>query len=703
MRLKRLCGSILNLILAALLISTGSARAHIVRIYDVGEIPELLRLAEQVDGQRVFACGWLGRLGWGNEEVALALNSMLNDTDSEVRLAAASGIGKLGPVALPYREGLRRLQQGDSEVGFAASVSLCQLEDSSLPLGDLKSLPVESFDRTEALDYLAWLGPRAQPALPLLQREFDKEDDYLRMKLARCIWCIDGDKTAAVTRCTEFINTRSERYLVTEAIGILHEVDPDSAALFLAQLPGLIRDETAVSAAMRLAVQLDYSSPEVLAALLDQCANPEAWVRQEAAESLATLIRQPDEQLARRILHRLGSLVIEMFSVSYGGEKYSGLPELCRSFLKAGSGQPDLLWSLNSLLQVDDAEYCRGIISGLDGDTAVDDRVLTRLLEFAQGPDQGLSQAAIKALGRLGPAAAATVPELRGIRDNRPEIAWEVAQALFEITKDENELLDYAKQHLRDSKVFLDREATSSSEPLLEICESRSAVPQRSRPVLLDKLRQNPTALDPSWVRRLMLWGVPPEEYFPSRDSYLDWLKSLVEQEPKKYTMEGFEFVRGPRRDATALLGNLAADSPAAADYLLQIVREDDGSAESLAQSCGSSLSDALALAGPAAAEAIPWLESELASDWQASSISAAHALLAIGGDKEMIIERLEFWSRVVEAGTLELWFDRTLKDSLGEDAARLRPILEQRWRWEKPWNENEVESRRELISRLAR
>lgn len=644
------------------------------------------------------AAYWLGEVGWGNEQVAHALGALLEDPTLKVRKASAEALGKIGPVANPYLPLLERIAAHDPDCGFAAVVSMCRLLDSAAPLARLTALPSDKEECPDALDYLAWLGPRADPVLPLLERARGFHDDPCIMQVVFCIWRIDGNDQKAIDTYLSLLEASSDA-LQVEALGYLYRVSPRAASAELARLTGIIQRREAIVQACDLIKELHYGSPELIQALLDVTPRRDDWAGASAAAALAAILDQPDAWLAQELRERLFLAADELDPARFF---YTGhhIRDLCDAYISAETEPNQACNTIAELLGRRNVELRLSVVLVVPKLKTISPVLLESLLACAQETESDLPRKALEVIGELGPRALSIESGLREIRDDDTKWSWEAAQALQRVNGSEDELLDYAEDRLR----LLDQPDETRgfwelANPMLQVTEQRGEVPARSRDLFLKALKEHyGDEYHYVLLRRTGITGEDAIQFLPLLATRLRAPLTV------DYDYDYGDIYTGPQVEAILELGSIAAYSPEALKLLVDLIPwpADEGLIVTRAQKYA--MCHALGEAGPAAApRALPWLVVQLQDEDALVSLAAAGAIDKISGRHDLVLSRLEYWAHFSDITDVEGWFDYEYSMELGPWAASLLPIMEQRWRWEMPKTyENSYDNRAEIRRLLS-
>jgi HEAT repeat protein len=463
----------------------------------------------------------LGRIGG---PAVPALLEVLNGPDRDMRVCAASVLGKIGPAAraaVPALiraieppdtdgqvRGLRRqvitaLGRIGSEARAAVPVLNRHLDEA------LKLLPVEgpftsqleaSYARRVALDIataldrigappvrqlldtflrtgdwlvarqLAWLGPRAPEATPSLRGALSDKRLQVRISAAVALAHIDRSATEAIPALIEGLNHLLDddpfRVIVREVLGddtprvAVREVPRALARLgpkarpAIPTLIGLVKTECDVPDVHMALVQIDPGGKECVPALISALDHENYHVADVAANCLGLLGRQAKDAVPA-LAAAMTRDFDEVFSNGYDPQ-VSAAKALRRIGTPAKSAIPALIGALKYRRRLGDrddvhdfsvAVNAAEVLASFGAEAKAAIPALMEAVQTRAKDDESweLRQAAILALGRMGPDAKTAIPVLRNlIKEDRTPSDYlpEALAALYQLAPDGKELAE---------------------------------------------------------------------------------------------------------------------------------------------------------------------------------------------------------------------------------------------------------------------
>jgi HEAT repeat protein len=155
-------------------------------------MPVLVELLADEDSEvRRAAASYLGRLGPRAGGAALALGRSLKDPDALVGEEACGALARMGPAAepaLPAFRGALRDEDGKSPfVVLLAIEDIAKESDAAVPVLAAALTNDNEAVRLRAASALGRLGPRAAPAVPALTRALQDPDERVRRSAAEAL------------------------------------------------------------------------------------------------------------------------------------------------------------------------------------------------------------------------------------------------------------------------------------------------------------------------------------------------------------------------------------------------------------------------------------------------------------------------------------------------------------------------------------
>ncbi|MBA4064680.1 MAG: hypothetical protein C0501_13390 [Isosphaera sp.] len=347
-------------------------------------------------------------LGARSKDAVPRLAALLAHKDARVRARAVIALAELGPAAAGAADALRAAAKDDEpETAFWAAVAACRLDPKPEAVAAVAARLDHPYPgrRLEAAAILAQLGAAGKPAVPNLTALLDDREHGVRLRAATALWKIDGS-AAALPAAAGLLKDPDPliRELAAADLGI--EFGPDAKAA----VPDLVRSLFDPFAAVRWSAaealgRVGPGAADAVGPLLALLDGDEPGPVQSAACEAVGLIGPADREAAAGVLRRKldhpdalvrahAALALVLVAEDKAGEKEAARGLSHRSY-RVRITSAETLWR-----------------------TAKDERVvplLVRTLEDANldgtwGDNERYM--AVRALGRVGPAAKAAVPEL---------------------------------------------------------------------------------------------------------------------------------------------------------------------------------------------------------------------------------------------------------------------------------------------------
>lgn len=244
-------------------------------------------LAHASGGERTLAVEVLTRMGV--PAVPALITGLEESKLPTVRIAAASGLGRIGPAAAPAIEQLcAGFTSDDPMLRWNAAFTLGKIGKAAVP--KLRSL-LESSDPqvvSAAVDALDWIGEDAREAVEDLQRlAGTASSPLLQLACTSALVKISGDTAAALPVIESMLQDENQdtRKACLERLGMLS----GKAREFVPLILGCLEDPSGeVRAAATLALaRIEEEPSRILETLTERLADPEGEVRANAAMGLA--------------------------------------------------------------------------------------------------------------------------------------------------------------------------------------------------------------------------------------------------------------------------------------------------------------------------------------------------------------------------------------------------------------------------------
>jgi|GEM_PF-1478377 len=244
-------------------------------------------LAHDNEGERTLAVEVLTRMGVA--AVPALITGLEESQPPAVRLAAASGLGRIGPEADPAVDRLCEcFTSDDPMLRWHASFALGKMGQAAVPT--LRSLLDSSNPLVvaAAVDALEGIGEEAGEAVEDLQRLSAKAPSpLLQLACTSALLKISGDSSAALPVIEAMLQDENQetRKACLERLGM----QTGSAREFVPLILGCLEDSAGeVRAAATLALaRIEEEPSRILEALTKRLADPDGEVRANAAMGLA--------------------------------------------------------------------------------------------------------------------------------------------------------------------------------------------------------------------------------------------------------------------------------------------------------------------------------------------------------------------------------------------------------------------------------
>lgn len=432
----------------------------------------IARLDDEQIEVRSYAAYALGKLGVGSNEVVDRLIQLAFDRNALVRRAALRALEQLNPPkekVMPLA--LRILEEGDPAVIVPALQTLAEQGEAVVPR------LCEALQHERACYWacvvLADIGPKAAAAVPSLKQVLKHSDPEVRMQalmtlgeigpaakplLPEIAGALQHDETAGVRYAAAFALGRigaspesraalegtlkqDDAFLRMVCAWALARNDPQDKvavqravnlilAAFKSEDQHLRR--AAAKAAVDFDMPLDQIAPLLIAALRDK----DPKVVGNAIEALAELgpkaLKHVSEALANKQLRPYAVRLIQRL----GPKAETVVPALIAALQQSAAGEDEVLFRR-------EVQFALGAI-GPAAQAAVPD-----LVTSLSSDEETLAASAGLALGKIGPAARAAVPTLRQKANHpSPIVRLVCLRALLQIQPGERQLVAIAVPQL---------------------------------------------------------------------------------------------------------------------------------------------------------------------------------------------------------------------------------------------------------------
>ncbi|NET68352.1 MAG: NACHT domain-containing protein [Moorea sp. SIO1G6] len=363
----------------------------------------LERLKDNDSDVRITAASALGKLGNSSETVVNGLLALLEDNDSDVRMSAAYALGELGNSSDTVVNGLLALlEDNDSSVRSSAAHALGKLGNSSdtvvkenIVNGLLALLEHHNSDvRMSAAYALGELGNSSDTVVNGLLPLVEDNESSVRMRAADALGKLGNSSDTVVNGLLPLVedNESSVRSSAAYALGKLGK-DSETVVKenIVKSLLPLVEDNDSnvrSSAASALG-ELGNSSDTVVNALLALLEDNESDVRSSAASALGELGNSSD------------TVVNGLLALLQDNESYVRM-RAADALVQLGNSSDTLVNGLIALLQ-DNESYVRMMAADALGKLGnSSDTVVNALIALLEDNDFFMRSSASRALVQLG-------------------------------------------------------------------------------------------------------------------------------------------------------------------------------------------------------------------------------------------------------------------------------------------------------------
>lgn len=387
--------------------------------------------------------------------MAPVVSKHLADADPTVVIGALHTLADMGDDAVPFlMEAMK-----DPKSRYWAEVALAEIGAEAAPATETLAAAVaegETEERLQALLTLAAIGDKAAGAAPAIVKALESGDPALELPAAYALGRI---KAAGADEALTKAATDDDSFLATVAAWALARIHPDDQPLVdqaLARLrKGMANSdadarEAAVTGLSSLAEGMPAAGRAELAAeLVPLLADEEREVGRAAGAALIRLGADAAPAIRAKLADPAVRLQLLEVVAALGPAVKPAVPELVAALGDAGvRGEAAVA------------------IAAIGADAAEAVPALAKLLGDEQA-DPGLRYAACYALGRMGPAAAAAEPLVRGLTESPDQLLTTVAVwAALRIKPDDASLFATAiprlRRALRDDSELVRLEAAVS-------------------------------------------------------------------------------------------------------------------------------------------------------------------------------------------------------------------------------------------------
>lgn len=423
---------------------------------------------------------------------AAPLAKLVEHSNTLVRFLAARALGEIGPPAKAASSTLRKhLLDGteNTSVRIEAACSLCRIGENVPEAVKLIEAALDSRAARYAIEAISRLGPAGEKLVPLALAKLEDDDPYARLAVVRLVGTLDPEAAAKTVPALAMLVDDNQPVIRRQMALVLQKLGPAAspaapavARALLAEKDLAVKEEYVealvamgpaakpaaaaliqlyadpdISPAMRRRVLVaaavaDPASPTVAGVLVKAAADRDEYTRAAAAMALGKLDPLPPDALLALLnlaksdsRHVVRAAAVRALAEA-GPRARAARPELQSLANNAAPGVQ--LWAKVAIAAMDGnvlsaAPTVRAALADPDvmvrmaaaecllliGPIPADLPLLLGLLREPAG-----REAAIRAIGRLGPAAKEAVPRLAELlddRDSRVRIA--AAEALGQI------------------------------------------------------------------------------------------------------------------------------------------------------------------------------------------------------------------------------------------------------------------------------
>lgn len=372
------------------------------------------------------------------EAMAPIVSKHLADADPTVVLGALHTLADMGDDAVPFlMEAMK-----DQKSRYWAEVALAEIGAEAAPAAEALAGIVaegETEDRLQAILTLGAIGDKASAAAPAIVKVLEAGDPSLSLAAA---FALGRLKAAGADDVLTKAAASDDSFLAAVAAWALARIHPDDKALVEQALGRLRKGIADPDAEAREAAVTGLSSLAEGMAATDRAA---------LAAELVPLLADQEREVGRAAgaaLIRLGADAAPAIraKLSDPAVRLQLMEVIAALGTSAKSAVPELVAALGDQQARGEAAVA---VAAIGADAAEAVPALGALLADEQA-EPGLRYAACYALGRIGPAAAAAEPLIRGLAESKDELMASVAiWAALRIKPDDASLFVNAIPKLR--------------------------------------------------------------------------------------------------------------------------------------------------------------------------------------------------------------------------------------------------------------
>jgi len=392
-----------------------------------------VRIAIMGGGMFSLFVSLLKKFGQTSPEVVAALVHALDDSDGDVRIAAAESLAELSQTYSEVTTALvSALGDTDGSVRFAASGSLAKLGQT---LPEVVTALVHALSdsdwnvRSAAADSVVKFGQTSPEVVAALAHALSDSDWHVRFAAADSLGRLGQTSPDVVTALAHALSDSDLDVRITagNSLGKLGQVSPEVVAALVHALSDSDRDVR--SAAADNLGKLGQTLPEVVAALAHALSDSDQYVRIVAADSLVKLGQTSPEVVAALVL-ALGD--------SDGSVRSAAADNLG----KLGQTSPGVVAALVHALSDSDPYVRFAATDNLARLGQTSPEVVAALVHALSDSDGNMRSAAADSLGKLGQTSPEVVAALvHALGDTDGDVRSVAADSLVKLGQTSTEVV----------------------------------------------------------------------------------------------------------------------------------------------------------------------------------------------------------------------------------------------------------------------
>jgi len=404
----------------------------------------VLRLQQDSDPVQIRCANALADIGEKAEAAVPALASALQDDDWRVASAAAYALGKIGPRAEPAVPKLiARIAAGRKALNSIAALGcIGPAARDAVPHLMTVLARGNAWEQKTAARSIGQIGWAPSQVVQALSQALKDNDSSVRVAAAEVLGAFGPKASAAVPALKALEKDRDGdvchaalvariRMDTSEVEGIVKKVSGDKrAAKALAEAAA--RDPAVLRALFNAVEDADYSVRNSVAWALGSAVKPESYAVLKPV--LMEAIKKQKyglQQATVHVLRAIGPPAIPDLVKAMGAEKYSSLGGAELALAEIGVLAIPAL--VEAMEKGEPKVRCQAaLVLGLMHEMAAS---AVEPLIKALGDTDGARAEALKALGRIGPAASKALPSVRPLLQD-PGLCLAAAKALWNIGRE---------------------------------------------------------------------------------------------------------------------------------------------------------------------------------------------------------------------------------------------------------------------------